>query len=550
MPGTASNRNTDRARSRTRPSSVARGAKTNTPILFRLPIVQFPEVAEELQPAFAEASPAVPPPILATPVFEPQPSVPPEPAVEAAVEPTRMEAPAGDLPRSWWEHWSSGVVLILLVIALVTASIIAFNDTPPAQADSLAASSAIEEFDLDSMQIPSIDTGHVVAPAAAGGLTPNREPQKTISSGKTELAEKPNAAPQAADPVSPAPVDLVENSASGTQNSAEKVPPTNGLEFANDLLEMTSGSGAVASSASTSSAPTKPAEAKQTATSESLILGELEFSELTQQAAPAAGSLKVDAVVGNSSSAPVAKLEQAPLAMETPTPASSPGLTSAALQPLATLSSPIGVPSPNLPSKSVTNSASGSKPTAPAMTASVAEEPSISQPAGASPQFYDGAAATAPIEATAAVAKAPQTAPQASGVRNTNLPELSGLLIASPSGANYSSASHQRTSSTVDTAQPVDTPPAGLTAAAGNSPGIVQSQTPELDTDAIAQAYMRFQQLNKAQNQELSNRYQAAQGLAQPTAGTPTQPAATSNSGFTLGVPRQTNPALPPTGSR
>lgn len=63
------------------------------------------------------------------------------------------------LQRTWWEHWSSGVVLILLIIALVTASIIALNDSGRAKPDYLASqaeSSMGDEFDLSSITIPEI----------------------------------------------------------------------------------------------------------------------------------------------------------------------------------------------------------------------------------------------------------------------------------------------------------------------------------------------------------------------------------------------------------
>lgn len=63
------------------------------------------------------------------------------------------------LQRTWWEHWSSGVVLILLIIALVTASIIALNDSGGAKPDYLASqaeSSVGDEFDLSSITIPEI----------------------------------------------------------------------------------------------------------------------------------------------------------------------------------------------------------------------------------------------------------------------------------------------------------------------------------------------------------------------------------------------------------
>ena len=61
--------------------------------------------------------------------------------------------------RSWWEHWSSGVVLILLIIALVAASIMAFNDRGGSSPGPLAdASQPAHEVvvDLSKIQIPTL----------------------------------------------------------------------------------------------------------------------------------------------------------------------------------------------------------------------------------------------------------------------------------------------------------------------------------------------------------------------------------------------------------
>ncbi len=73
--------------------------------------------------------------------------------------------------RTWWEHWSSGVVLILLIIALVTASIIALNDSGKAKPEHLASqaeTSMVDEFDLSGISIPavSIPVAPAIVPAA------------------------------------------------------------------------------------------------------------------------------------------------------------------------------------------------------------------------------------------------------------------------------------------------------------------------------------------------------------------------------------------------
>lgn len=63
-----------------------------------------------------------------------------------------------DDKATWWEHWSSGVVLLLLVAALVTAGIAAFNDQSTTKDDLLAIEGAqkdaAEGGDLTDLDIP------------------------------------------------------------------------------------------------------------------------------------------------------------------------------------------------------------------------------------------------------------------------------------------------------------------------------------------------------------------------------------------------------------
>lgn len=123
--------------------------------------------------------------------------------VEASqVESSRVAATAptteanSEPRRTWWEHWSSGVVLILLVIALVVASIIALNDGGKVGLDQLASqreSSTLDEFDLSTIAIPAIS----MPPLSA---TTDR-PLSSIVQG---APNSPGVAPSAPAPETPA----------------------------------------------------------------------------------------------------------------------------------------------------------------------------------------------------------------------------------------------------------------------------------------------------------------------------------------------------------
>lgn len=158
---------------------------SRTPVLFRLPRIQvsLPPAGESDQPLQlrAETPPAEasvvkqPPPIQAD---TPMSTLPPKessqglPASgspstastsveEAPVPASVVVEAASESDRSWWDHWSSGVVLILLIIALITASIIAFNDR--AESDpglfvdqSGKQASADHGLNLESIQVPDV----------------------------------------------------------------------------------------------------------------------------------------------------------------------------------------------------------------------------------------------------------------------------------------------------------------------------------------------------------------------------------------------------------
>lgn len=205
MPRTASTRSIDSDRLRSRPvtprsarhgASGAEIAAELPPILFRLPaLASSPLDAKRLAPEEDQASLArgaqatsmrdvpesateatcvadcsagtahAPQIILETfgglpnSVSENAPATEVAPASAAPVAAAPVAVVSTALERTWWEHWSSGVVLILLIIALITASIIALNDGGTAKSNDLASQAELsmgDEFDLSSITIPEI----------------------------------------------------------------------------------------------------------------------------------------------------------------------------------------------------------------------------------------------------------------------------------------------------------------------------------------------------------------------------------------------------------
>jgi len=231
MPQATPTRTTDKDRLRSRPSVNARNLTAdNAPVLFRLPIVGATPQANESpagkNPAGSPAGtgiagvamagagigsagigsagigsagiapPSNSPPISCEPSQLPQayavsPSEP-APQASAASPSVRASAPEAQLAAAtkatWWEHWSSGVVLILLIIALVTASILALNDGRKSSADQLAGEpvAALDEFDLSNITIPEVVSG-----------TPPSSPQTSLSAQTTAISSQ-----------SPAPVEF------------------------------------------------------------------------------------------------------------------------------------------------------------------------------------------------------------------------------------------------------------------------------------------------------------------------------------------------------
>lgn len=156
----------DRSRSSSR--GLPQGLLETTPVLFRLPSVQvhpLPTVAElpsaALQFTQIEASPSSQP--AATPVsIENQPTT----AVEEK--------------QSWWEHWSSGVVLIVLLIALYVTSMLVMKGRSQKPNNTLA--NDVSDFgELAGIEVPQIhNESSDISQAAEQSQSTSNLPASTV----------------------------------------------------------------------------------------------------------------------------------------------------------------------------------------------------------------------------------------------------------------------------------------------------------------------------------------------------------------------------------
>jgi hypothetical protein len=309
MPRTASNSQTRKSiHSRLRPQS-APSERDKTPVLLRLPRIEIaedsPVFSEDVAPeedANAVASPealnyAIPDEIADSPEYGDLPGIPqhetPTPetrsdeageeldstdssaeAVNAgaagfetqsiiasapahSVETTQVDATAHvqtDAEQSWWEHWSSGVVLIILIIALVTASILAFNDTPDGDPNLLAEQASSVTTDLGSPNLDEISIPELVDSSAAEAVTgqeavsiPGLSADAVHSVQVSEPAETPTIEAQLVGSISPSEGDSPTSSepeSTSSETESLLLGSADGLEFTNEPLtpELTIGS--------------------------------------------------------------------------------------------------------------------------------------------------------------------------------------------------------------------------------------------------------------------------------------------------------------------
>ncbi len=617
MSGNATTRSTDRERSRARsaaarqPVAAPSASDLQPPVLFRFPAIAMPVAAEYESPgpisaaieadvngsqdahARTHASLSSAPPAIETRSSE-RAAEQSAPASVAANVATNFASPptesaqvsaAASVPlqasdnlassasntapqssaassaaptRTWWEHWSSGVVLILLVIALVTASIVALNDGSPSGNQPLASeleTAAVDEFDLSGISIPDIGLGSLGSSSPAGIVAVGTQPpvdtsgassvesiaeNATVVGGPLPAVGSPSLGVPAIEPSS-------QQSPLGPQLLAE-------VPVAPPAFEATASDG----TATAGQLPGSQLPGSQLPGSQ---LGSLELSSAELQAATAAS------ISSNSTEYSVGQMVATPQ---------------------ATLASPIGVMPPQLFANgstqgepSVNNSlitipASG--PTAtlsmPLPTGASSDSPSMSTAAGnvlapgtatpgagspntpgASPTLYDGAAYGGELHAS--------TALNSQGMVDTNLPSFSAMLAsnrtgvalsteagASPSnGTVFTTAAHSQVANAPAAANPSGNMQAQPPSAPVNTKGgIIPSSTPESDSDAMIRAYLKFQELNRAATADTSNRYGAAGTInGGTTTGGTTSGRVASGAGFTLGSPQTvTGPATAP----
>ncbi len=211
MPGTASN-NFSRSGPAARPSAKYRPAPAHAeiPVLLKLPMIESVSGGAVIASAAAKdrsvehAEPsvgtAVDRPIQVALAASSSVSAPnPIDQTIVAAPPVVREAPQEK--RSWWEHWSSGIVLFVLLLALLLAAMIAFNDSQNSQPSSLADDSIEQTKDksnlagsLADIEIPRVSLGSPVsntnnsaADTASLALTPassgaeNKRPVSQVS---------------------------------------------------------------------------------------------------------------------------------------------------------------------------------------------------------------------------------------------------------------------------------------------------------------------------------------------------------------------------------
>jgi hypothetical protein len=152
---------------RSRPSSrlQPQNLLETTPILFRLPSVPSHPLplVEDLPPAaFQQAQADVP---------TPMPTAPVTPAVSIDSKPTVTT----EDKQSWWEHWSSGIVLVVLLVALYMTSILVIKSRSQKPSDTMADEKT-ETGDLANIEVPQIE----IVAGGAGEAVENATTELTL----------------------------------------------------------------------------------------------------------------------------------------------------------------------------------------------------------------------------------------------------------------------------------------------------------------------------------------------------------------------------------
>ncbi len=163
MPRTASSQTQSRPSAKARPSANVRAGNlvANTPVLFRLPAIPT-AAAQDLAVTFSEAAADLPTAKLAAVALSTAATV----AVAAEPVSNVSATPQAAPQQTWWEHWSSGIVLIVLLIALATASILAWQGSNKGNSKLMADTNRESESqsDLSSIEVPRIEAPKLELP--------------------------------------------------------------------------------------------------------------------------------------------------------------------------------------------------------------------------------------------------------------------------------------------------------------------------------------------------------------------------------------------------
>jgi hypothetical protein len=154
---------------RSRPRAQPQGLLESTPVLFRLPNVQvhpLPAVSDLSNTALQNAP------------FEENPA---EAIVPTSSSVVSQPSIATDRKQSWWEHWSSGVVLIVLLVAMYATCIMVLKSrTKPSNT---LADQKTEFGDLTQIEVPIIQ--------ADSNLVVSLPQQELIQSNESALLNPP-----------------------------------------------------------------------------------------------------------------------------------------------------------------------------------------------------------------------------------------------------------------------------------------------------------------------------------------------------------------------
>ncbi len=514
MPRTASTTKTDRIAPRASTKFREERVTDQVPVLFRLPLVEclpVPSVAGEPMFATAESQPewtptpvvAPPPPIQPIQPPQPKPATPVVSSSTKEVEPVYVQAVAAiqpfaaashpslkidtDSERSWWEHWSSGVVLILLIIALVTASILAFNDTGSTDPSLLAelGDKTIETLDLT---IPELTPPQVTTPGVA---MQTQQAASPANDGILPGANRPSHAVPAND---------------GAASTSSLIPSD--LEFESQAVGIQS---SVAISQPTTAAPVEANPSQPTLRPLATLVDRPTGSLAATQEAPAGAALLAPNAAATLTTSPMASASLSPP-------------TSRELPPLFPNDE---LSSGDVPATSQTLSGSSSTGSSTAAQAPALTDGALTLPSGL-------------LEQPSQPSVGANTSLGTNSLIETDLPSYQAMLIgtsASPSGSQFSLIPSENTipsENMIPNESTLPAAPAASTLTAPTATGVPATETPELSTEAIIRAWQMHKAVNQAQTTP-SNRYVA------PDA---TNPGGTMS--YTLGGATSTvNPSLP-----